>query len=327
MTRVLITGGTGFIGHHLVKYILDYTDWEIVTLDRIDVSSSLGRLTDVLQVSSYKRVTFVYHDLKAEINSLINNRIGDIHYIFHIAASSHVDRSITDPLGFMYDNAIGTTNLLNWARFLPNLKIFFNFSTDEVFGSTPDGVFFNEDTHHNPSNPYAASKSSADQIGRAFYVTYNVPIITTYTVNVFGERQFTEKFVSKAIKAILNDETLTIHGKKNDSGFDIGKRSWIDVKNVCEALLFLVEHGTIGENYNISTIEELDNLEMANIVSSILKKNFVYELTDYHDIRPGYDRRYALNNEKLKSIGWSAAPIQQGLERVILWMAEHPEWL
>ncbi len=329
MTRVLITGATGFIGHHLVAYLLDHTNWYIVTLDRLDVSSSLGRLTDILKGRDKTRVSFIFHDLKAEINEITAGRIGDVDFIFHLAASSHVDRSIQDPVGFAWDNVMGTTHLLNWARKVPNLRRFFNFSTDEVFGPTPPGVAFTEMDRHNPSNPYSAAKSGADQMGHAFFVTYSLPVITTYTVNVFGERQFGEKFVSKAIRCVLNKRVLDIHCSMTDpSGVkEIGTRTWIDVQDVCEALVFLVEMGLPGASYNITGDEELDNLEIAHLIATTLDSQVGTRFVDSQTVRPGYDNRYALSGQKLKDLGWVPHKVAEGLPRVVRWMANHQEWL
>lgn len=326
--RVLVTGATGFIGHHLVSYILEHTDWHVVTLDRLDVSSSLGRLVDVLKDKDKSRVTFIYHDLKAEINEITSNRIGPVGHIFHLAASSHVDRSILDPIGFVKDNVLGTTHLLDWARKLDSLETFFNFSTDEVFGPAPVGVFFKESDQHRPSNPYSASKSGADQIGYAYYITYGLPVVTTYTVNVFGERQFTEKFVSKAIKAILRKDPLDIHCyMEGDTVREIGTRSWIDVVDVCEAMLFLTWHRKAGQSYNIAGYEEIDNLKIARMIAEILEENVTYKFVDCQRVRPGYDNRYALSVEKMLDLGWKSSPVKEGLTRVVKWMANNQVWL
>ena len=158
--RCLITGGSGFIGSHVIDYLLEKTDWDLIILDRLDFSGALRRLDEVIKEGDRRRVKFVFHDLKAEINNFVSKDIGDVDYIVHLAASSHVDRSLIDPLSFMMDNAIGTTNLLNFARTLTNLKKFINFSTDETLGPAPEGVNYSEYCPHKPSNPYAASKAA-----------------------------------------------------------------------------------------------------------------------------------------------------------------------
>jgi len=190
MTRVLLTGGAGFIGHHVVDLLLRETNWEIVSLDRLDYSGNLNRLDNV--VSSFpkeerKRVKVVFHDLRAEINSLLKNMLGEFDYILHLAASSHVDRSITYPMEFVMDNVVGTCNILNFAREQKDLKRFIYFSTDEVFGPAPAGVNYSEKERYNSSNPYSATKAGGEELAVAFENTYKLPVFITHTMNVFGQ--------------------------------------------------------------------------------------------------------------------------------------------
>jgi dTDP-glucose 4,6-dehydratase len=190
--KVLITGGTGFIGHHLIEHFLLNTDWEFVCLDRLDTSGTLYRLHEVLHGETgvnhpewKKRVRFVYHDLKSELNSFVANKIGKVDYILHLAAGSHVDRSIEDPMSFVMDNVVGTTNLLNFARTLDSLELLVNFSTDEVFGPAPEGVKYKEWDRYNSTNPYSASKAGAEEMCLAFANTYKLPLVQTHCMNVF----------------------------------------------------------------------------------------------------------------------------------------------
>jgi len=176
---LLLTGGAGFIGHHIVDLFLQQTDWDIVSLDRLDYSGNLNRLNDV--VSRYpkteqKRVKIVWHDLKSDVHELTRNFIGDVNVILHLAASSHVDRSITHPMEFVMDNTIGTVNLLNYARNLKNLQRLIYFSTDEIFGSAPPGVLYGEYDRYNSTNPYSASKAAAEEFCVAYENTYKLPI-------------------------------------------------------------------------------------------------------------------------------------------------------
>ena len=208
MKRVLITGGAGFIAHHLIYYLLKNTDWEIISLDRLDYSGNLNRLNDILSEFSEKeksRVKVVYHDLKSEINPWITKDIGKVDIILHLAAGSHVDRSIDFPMEFVLDNVVGTANILEYARKInqsKKLERFIYFSTDEVFGPAPKGVDYKENDRYNSTNPYSASKAGGEELAVAYENTYNLPIYITHTMNVFGERQHPEKFIPMCIKKI-----------------------------------------------------------------------------------------------------------------------------
>ena len=195
---ILITGGAGFIAHHAINKILSETDWKIVTLDRLDFSGNLNRLKEVVDtfpLSEQKRVQVVYHDLKAELNPEIAATIGKVDYIAHLAAGSHVDRSISYPLEFVMDNVVGTAHILDYARKLDSLERFAYFSTDEVFGPAPKGINYKENDRYNSTNPYSATKAGAEELVVAFENTYQLPCIITHTMNVFGERQNPEKYI------------------------------------------------------------------------------------------------------------------------------------
>jgi len=326
MPKLLLTGGAGFIGHHLVEGILKKTDWEIVVLDRLDISGTLKRLTDMSIWEAHKhRVKFIWWDLKAPLNEFVKKDIGEVNYIWHLAASSHVDRSIQDPLLFFMDNTIGTVNLLNYARELPDLKQFIYFSTDEVFGPAPQGVFYREWDRYKSSNPYSASKAGAEEACIAFCNTYNLPIFVTHTMNVIGERQHPEKFIPMCIKKILHGETVIIHSNKDKT--QPGSRCWIHARNVLEALFFITENGEIGEKYNIVG-EEKTNLAVAQQIAQYMGKDLKYELTDFHSSRPGHDLRYALDGSKLKSMGFEyPKTLEQSLQKTVQWSLKHKEWL
>ena len=193
MKKVLITGAAGFIAHHVIDHILSTTDWNIVTLDRLDFSGNLNRLHEVMELHDKRRVKIVYHDLKAEVSPMIAEMLGDINIVLHLAAGSHVDRSIEFPMEFVMDNVVGTVNILNYARTLKNLEKFVYFSTDEVFGPAPVGVNYGEYDRYNSTNPYSASKAGGEEMCVAFENTYKMPIVITHTMNVFGERQHPEK--------------------------------------------------------------------------------------------------------------------------------------
>lgn len=327
--KILISGSTGFLGHHLVQYFLEHTDWDIVCLDRLDLSSSLHRLDDIINSEIEHRVKFIYHDLKSPIEGYIKERLGnDINYIVHTAASSHVSRSIQDPMSFFYDNVIGTGNLLMWARTLPNLYQIINFGTDEEFGPALHGENYTEWDRHAPGNPYAASKSGATQLAHAFHVTYNLPIITTHCVNIFGERQYHEKFITKVIRAALNSDPVYIHCSINSWSevTYIGSRIWIDVKDVCSAIYTLILVGKVGKRYNITSKYELNNSEIVDKISSILYIPIEKIWVDYDVERPGYDKRYALDGRLLEELGWKPGHFDTGFSRVVKWTAQHEEW-
>ena len=199
MTKVLITGGAGFIAHHMIGKILKETDWEVVTLDRLDYSGNLNRLDDLLTTSctakDRQRVKVVFHDLKADLNPLVCSQIGQVDFIFHLAAGSHVDRSIDYPMEFVMDNVVGTCNILEFARKQDKLKRFIYFNTDEVFGPAPEGIKYKENDRYNSTNPYSATKAGGEELAVAFENTYKLPIFITHTMNVFGQRQHPEKYI------------------------------------------------------------------------------------------------------------------------------------
>ena len=327
--RVLITGGAGFIAHHTIKHILNYTDWEIVSLDRLDYSGNLNRISDMMNEISEKdkrRLRVVHHDLRAEVNDMLAADLGKFNFILHMAASSHVDRSITDPLTFVYDNVVATCNILNFARKSKNLELFVYFSTDEVFGPAPLKIKYKEDDRYNSGNPYAASKAGAEEMCVAFKNTYKMPIIVTHTMNVFGERQHPEKYLPKIINYILNKKTLTIHSNSNKT--KAGSRFYIHAQDVADAVRFILSKGIIGEKYNIVGPKEIDNLQLAKIVSKHIGKKLKYKFVDFHSSRPGHDLRYALSGIKLKKMGWQPRKnIKQRIVETTEWTMKNKEWL
>ncbi|NBV76657.1 NAD-dependent epimerase/dehydratase family protein [bacterium] len=329
--KLLITGGAGFIGHHIVQYFLEETNWDIVILDRLDVSGTLNRLTDLPNWEAQKsRVKFVYHDFRAPLNEYVTTRLGEVNYILHLAASTHVDRSISDPMLFVEDNVVGTTNMLQYARTLKNLKAFINFSTDEVFGPAPVGVSHKEDAPYIPSNPYSASKAGAASMGIAFFITYGVPVITTYTMNNFGERQHPEKLIPRTIRSVIKGETMPIFAELNSKGKlqGVGSRFWLHARNTASAVHFLLQKGKAGEAYNIIGFDELTNLEIAQKVAQFVGKPLKYKFVDFHKMRPGHDRRYALDGTKLKELGWKPlVDFETSLKQTIDFALEHPEWI
>ncbi|WP_125778617.1 dTDP-glucose 4,6-dehydratase [Pseudoalteromonas rubra] len=336
-TRVLITGGAGFIAHHLVLEILRRTDWHITTLDRLDYSGNLNRLKDALSELPpvvTRRVKIVFHDLKAALNPQIIQEIGQVDYVFHLAAGSHVDRSIAYPMSFVLDNVVGTCNILDFARTQDNLKQFFYFSTDEVFGPAPADVRYKENDRYNSTNPYSATKAGGEELAVAYHNTYKVPVVITHTMNVFGQRQHPEKFIPQSIRKIQQGETVTIHSDKTCT--IPGSRFYIHAQDVADALLFLVDTNcsenadneqTLCPKFNIVGARELNNLELAQIIAQVQNKPLHYELVDFHSSRPGHDLRYALCGEKMKQLGWSPkVDLLDRLEQVVHWTLLNPRW-
>lgn len=332
MTKILITGGAGFVGAHIVEELLENTDWEIVILDRFDFSGNPNRLTDMdIWEKEKRRVNLIWWDLKSEINPFIEKEIGQVDCVWHMAANSHVDRSIENPLSFVMDNVVGTVNLLNFARKQNNLRQFINFSTDEVFGPAPCGYANKETDAHRPSNPYAASKAAAADIGYSYFITYGLPIITTHTMNNFGERQNPEKLIPKCIRMTQQGKPMPIFAEWDENikkMKSVGSRFWIHSREVAKALLFLSEKGKPGEFYNIIGFDELNNLEICEIVARAVGKPLIPDFVDFHSSRPGHDLRYALDGTKLKKMGWAPKmPIEESLTKVVKWTINHPKWL
>ena len=336
--RILITGGAGFIAHHVIDKILSTTDWEVITLDRLDFSGNLNRLKEV--VSSYpqseqKRVKVVHHDLKAELNPEISATIGKIDYISHLAAGSHVDRSISFPLEFVMDNVVGTAHILDYARKIDGLERFAYFSTDEVFGPAPPGIYYKENDRYNSTNPYSASKAGAEELVVAFENTYGLPAIITHTMNVFGERQNPEKYIPMVIKKVRDDGTVTVHANAEKTA--AGSRHYIHAEDVADALLFLYDYdiskispdmtGAKCQKFNIVGKDEIDNLELAKFIAKVQNKELKYEMVDFHSQRPGHDLRYSLDGSKMAKMGWTPKSAYEQLEETINWTLENDRWL
>jgi len=335
---ILITGGAGFIAHHLVDKVMRETDWRIVTLDRLDYSGNLNRLHEVAMQypeSERKRIRVVHHDLKAEINPQIRSMIGKVDLIAHLAAGSHVDRSIDYPMEFVLDNVVGTTNLLDYARNLDSLDLFAYFSTDEVFGPAPDNVKYKENDRYNSTNPYSASKAGAEELVVAYENCYKMPAIITHTMNVFGERQHPEKYIPMCIKRARDNEKITVHS--NPEMTKAGSRHYIHAADVADALMFLYnsdlsklepDYGNAKcQKFNIVGAEELDNLELAQFIADTQGKPLNYEMVNFHSSRPGHDLRYALDGSKMSNMGWNPQPVKDRLAQVIEWTLENDRWL
>ena len=339
MKKVLITGGAGFIAHHIIAHIIKNTDWDIVTLDRLDLSGNLNRLHEILDEFSTedkKRLKIVFHDLKAEINSQIKNELGSPDMILHLAAASHVDRSIIYPMEFVLDNVVGTVNLLDFARSLKNLEKFVYFSTDEIFGNAPEGVSYKEYDRYNSTNPYSASKASAEEFCVAYENTYKLPIVITHTMNVFGERQHPEKFIPMTIQRVRDSEKVFIHSNKEKT--KAGSRHYIHAQDVADGLMFILSlknykhQGDFGNakcpKFNLVGPEEINNLDLAQKIAKVQKRELIYELIDSHSSRPGHDLRYSLSPDLLKSLGWEPKiKLSKRIEEVVEWSLKNKRWL
>lgn len=337
MKKVLVTGGAGFIAHHIIDHILSTTDWSIVSLDRLDYSGNLNRLAEVMEKHDKSRVKIVFHDLKAEVNDQITSMLGDVNIILHLAAGSHVDRSIEFPLDFAMDNVIGTINILNYARKLKNLEKFVYFSTDEVFGPAPKGVLYKEYDRYNSTNPYSAAKAGGEEMCVAFENTYKLPIVITHTMNVFGERQHPEKFIPLCIKYARDGEKVRIHADITKTS--PGSRHYIHANDVARGLMFILselkdythfeETGQrVIPKFNLVGPEETDNLDLAKMIAAAQNKTLIYELTDFHSARPGHDLRYGLDGGLLRSLGWEPTiKFSDRVHQVVHWTLANDRWL
>ena len=325
--KILVTGGAGFIGHHFVEHILKKTDWDIVVLDKLTYASSgLDRLRDI-ECFNVDRVLILAADFSKPLTDGVKQEIGQVDYIVHMGAETHVDKSIENAEPFIVSNVLGTMHMLEFARTQKNLKYFVMFSTDEVYGPAPKGVFFTEYDRYNCTNPYSASKAAAEQITLAYANTYKVPVFITNTMNVFGERQHPEKFIPLMINKILNGEEVTIHSDPTKT--ISGSRFYIHARSVADAVLHLLPRAENKQSYNIVGEKELTNLEVAQFVAKELGKELKYVMLDFHSQRPGHDLRYALAEGKLfKELEW-ALPLsfEDALRSTILWTLNRPEWL
>ena len=342
MKKVLITGGAGFIAHHLIFHILKKTNWDIVSLDRLDYSGNLNRLNHLIEnlpEIDKKRIKIIYHDLKAEINPWISKDIGKVNFVLHLAAGSHVDRSIDNPIEFVMDNVVGTANILEFSRkTLKNtleFEKFVYFSTDEVFGPAPEGIDYKENDRYNSTNPYSATKAGGEELAVAYENTYGLPIIITHTMNVFGERQHPEKYIPMCIKKIRDNETVTIHSDKSKQ--IPGSRHYIHAEDVSEAILFLLNNNFKNEidwggakcpKFNIVGSEEINNLELAQIIAKAQNKDLIYKMVDFHSSRPGHDLRYSMSGEKMKKLGWvPKIKLSKRINQVVEWSLKNPNWI
>ena len=332
--KIIVTGGAGFIGSALVRMLINETEHEVLVLDKLTYA---GNLLNLDLVKDHENFFFEKIDIlnKEDIFKIFKTFNPDS--VMHLAAESHVDRSIQGPLEFINTNIIGTFNLLEASRELLQNNIkkidkfrFLHVSTDEVFGDLADtNNFFTEETKYDPSSPYSASKASSDHLVRAWYRTYEVPILITNCSNNYGPYHFPEKLIPKSIKNALIGKDIPIYGK----GQQI--RDWLYVEDHAKALYRVLTEGIPGETYNIGANNEKSNIEVINLVCSIMDKKIPLKEGSYKDLitfvddRPGHDFRYAIDSSKIKKeLNWAPSEsFETGLEKTIEWFIENKEWL
>jgi dTDP-glucose 4,6-dehydratase len=322
--KVLVTGAAGFIGHHVTEFLLEHTDWDLVLIDRLDISGNLNRLAEI-GAAKNPRVRFFYHDLRAPFNELMIKQIGHVDYFVHMAAGSHVDRSIEAPMEFVMDNVVATCNLLELAR-KGECQKFMYFGTDEVFGPAPPGVRFKEYDRYNSSSPYSATKAGAEELCVAYANTYKLPVQIVHVMNVLGYRQHPEKFLPMLISKIECGEIINIHGTA--CGGESGTRFYIDARDVADAVLMLLKSESYGK-FNVVGERETGNLDLACWVAKEMDMSFKYVIVDAQKARPGHDLRYAMDGGLLlERFGWQPkVPIQQRVSEIVQWTLSNRQWL
>jgi dTDP-glucose 4,6-dehydratase len=336
MKKILITGGAGFIGSHVVRlFVNKYSNHDIVNLDKLTYAGNLENLRDVENAPNY---TFVKGDITDAdfINKLFDEH--DFAAVIHLAAESHVDRSISNPLEFVTTNVIGTVNLLNAAKRIwkcskdkpvPQNKIFYHVSTDEVYGSLGETGYFLETTAYDPQSPYSASKASSDHFVRAYFNTYNLPVVISNCSNNYGSHQFPEKLIPLFINNVKNNKPLPVYG---DGKYT---RDWLFVEDHATAIDAILHGGKLGDTYNIGGFNEWQNIELIKLLIKVMDKKLgraegeSEKLITYVKDRPGHDRRYAIDASKLnKELGWKpSVTFEEGLEKTVEWYLANEAWL
>ena len=341
--NVLITGGGGFVGHHLLEYLLETTDWNISVIESFNHGGISKRLSYLFKQypNSQNRVNVLTHDLSTPIDLILSKDLGDINVIVNVASRCSVDESIENPVPFINNNINLQLNILEYARTLKNLKTFIQVSTDEVYGSADEGQSFLEWQEFNPTNPYSASKSSQEAICNAYWKTYNLPIVITNTMNMFGERQSTRAFITKTIEHILNDKLVPVYSENIDGKLIPCSRFYLYIKNHSDAMKFLINYYSKNPHrasdglkrlprFNITDGHELYNDQVVKIIASIMnvKKDQLFEYVDGVKFRPGHDTRYDLNGNKLINMGWTPPySLKDALEKTVTWGKNNPNWL
>jgi len=328
--KILITGGAGFIGSHVIrKMVKKYPDYLIVNLDKLTYAGNLNNLNDIENYENYKFENIDINNVKA-IDSLFKKYLFD--NVIHLAAESHVDRSISNPDDFIITNVLGTLNLLNackdtWVNSENNC--FYHISTDEVYGSLGETGFFTESTSYDPRSPYSASKASSDHLVRAYGHTYSLAVKISNCSNNYGSHQFPEKLIPLIINNILNKKPLPIYGKGKNV------RDWLWVEDHANAIDLVFHKGKLGETYNIGGHNEWTNLDLVNLLCDIMDKKLLNKVGDsrklitYVKDRAGHDLRYAIDATKIeKELGFKpSVNFQVGLEKTVDWYLDNKNWL
>jgi dTDP-glucose 4,6-dehydratase len=341
VTTVLITGGCGFAGSHLVEHLLATTGWRLVVLDGLTYAGRVDRLTSAAGFDP-DRARVVWHDLRSPLAGPVDDQIGAVDAVLHLAAQTHVDRAIAHPTGFVLNNVASTLNLLQWARTRPELTHFVQVSTDEVYGPAAPRQAHREWDPHLPSNPYSASKSACEALTVAWWRTYGIPVVITNTMNLFGERQHPEKFVPMVIARLLAGQQIPLHARQKraramNAGFEweSSSRHWLHARNHADALRWILDttnpprYGDAErpDRWHVAG-EELDVLTLAEMIAGTLGVAPDFRMVDYHSSRPGHDHRYALDAGKIAAAGWKPpVPLSTSLARTVLWYRENPAWL
>lgn len=328
---IIITGGAGFIGSHVVRlFVTKYPRYKIINLDALTYAGNLENLRDVEDSANY------FFEKANVLNAEELERVFVLHQpdgVIHLAAESHVDRSILSPLDFVYTNVIGTVNLLNTAKYFWKDKWegkrFHHVSTDEVFGALGGTGYFTEKTAYDPHSPYSASKAASDHFVRAYYDTYGLPAIVTNCSNNYGPNHFPEKLIPLFINNILNKKPLPVYGD------GLYTRDWLFVKDHAAAIDLVFHKGTVGDTYAIGGFNEWRNIDLVKLLSKIMDEKLgntpgtSEKLITYVKDRPGHDRRYAIDSTKInKELSWKpSVTFEEGLSQTIDWYLQNEKWL